>query len=96
MYELVCVFGVLEPKFFAGQLQRFHGVVKPNIKVKLPVSVAFSKFTEREKLSKDVSKIFCKCRSKCFNDGRCRCFSNNLKCTSHCHGNGSNQPCKNC
>ena len=93
-YEIATSFGILDVKLRGGDLMPFHGslVVKQDKKISL--REAHRLFCDRPKNRVDVSKIFCKCSGKCKPDKRCRCFANNISCTSHC-GNHEQKKCLN-
>lgn len=92
-YGLATQFGVLDTKFRAGDLMPYHGELISDNQKSISVREAHRRFCEREK-SKDISRISCKCGGKCFQDKRCKCFSNNVKCSSHCTKHESKK-CKN-
>ena len=83
-YKLATSYGIINASFRAVDLMPYHGLLEINTERKLPVREAFRLFSERDRSKIDISKISCKCSNKCFQDKRCKCFINKVKCTSHC------------
>ena len=91
-YEIGTAFGILDCKLRSGDLMLYYGLVNVDKSKKVGIREAHRMFCERPKDKVDVSRISCKCSGKCLNDKRCKCFSNNISCTSHC----SNHSAKSC
>ena len=83
-YEIGTSFGILDVKLRGGDLMPFYGSLNVRTDKKISIREAHRLFCERPKQLIDVSKIFCKCSGKCKPDKRCKCFANNIGCTSHC------------
>ena len=98
-YSITTEFGVLDTKYRAYELDKYHGLLNVDISKitkKITLREVCRKFNNRE-VKVDKASIFCKCSGKCFNDKRCNCFKNKKICTSHClnHVSGKNCVCTN-
>ena len=96
-YELLTAYGVLEIKYRASDLELYYGDIDNLDEVKKTNSLrgVTKLFNNHPVKVKDLSKIHCKCKGKCFEDNRC--YKNGKKCTSHCenHLSGKKGKCSN-
>ena len=86
-YSLATQFGRLKSKFLAGDLEKFMGVVVPELQHELTLREA----ARRHHPENLFTKSFCDCASGCASK-RCPCLAKNIKCSTHCH---SATTCKN-
>ena len=95
-YQITTEWGILADKLRAEHLEPYNGLLdldKIN-KITNTISIreAAAAAAGRSKKIGDI-EIECDCTGKCV-DRRCKCFKNELKCNSHCHGKKSLN--KNC
>jgi len=95
-YILTCEYGKLDFQYPAEELERYNGLIEFDVsKITGTISLraAIGKSAERDKLLSEI-EVKCDCRGKCLTK-KCKCFSKELKCNSHCHGKNS-VDCKQC
>ena len=87
---LVWVHGTLKDWYRASDLEPYTGgIVDVNLEDYQKKTIGM---TEASKLqsaatgSLEKIKAMCQCSTACYEDNRCSCYKDGLKCTSHCHG----------
>ena len=105
-YQLATTDGILNTQFRACDLDNYFGDInidsqllndwKQNKKT-ISIREASRKFNNHKPKKVDLANIHCACSGKCFQDKRCKCFSNNQPCSSHCqnHVSGKKSKCLN-
>ncbi len=89
-HRLLTQYGTLNDTYRTGDLEPLVGhPLKLSVE---DVDVKYVSMTEAASLansangSTEAVNTLCQCKTGCFQDNRCKCFKNGLKCTSHCHG----------
>lgn len=85
-YKLMCQYGILNGTFTASDLAKFPGNVTGKGDTKITLHAACLKFFGKD-------HTFCRCTTAC-RTKICKCFLNDLPCTSKCH-KGNNEKCLN-
>ena len=88
-YRIVCKYGILNDLYGANDLEKYEGLIdfefkKINNKVSLTTAAIAASNGRRTKALNEI-EVSCACKGKC-DDKRCKCFKNDIKCNSHCHG----------
>jgi hypothetical protein len=99
MYELATVYGILDIKYSASDLELYHGVLvidhaevgKMN---KISLHEA-ANLAAKRLIDAVANEIICNCKGNCLNN-RCACRKAKQLCSSHCHlKGGGNKCCEN-
>jgi hypothetical protein len=98
-HEIQTEWGILNIKYRTADLEPYSGIVniKEGNKNLISLTQAATLQSKSVGLIEAVVKS-CNCSKYCLGDKRCSCFSNGVKCGSHCHKKqaGKQKNCKNC
>jgi topoisomerase IA-like protein len=98
MYELACVYGIIEVKYSSADLEPYPGTVNVDLakiaemkKISLRQACNLVANREQDAVPKEVT---CNCNGPCL-DNQCKCAKANKKCSSHCHIKSTKKICEN-
>jgi hypothetical protein len=94
-YEIKTKYGILNDCVRAGELESYHGILDfdpTSIVNKISLTAAANRAGNRDKNVRDI-EISCSCKAGSCSNKLCKCFKNNLKCNSHCHGVSNSNCC---